>query len=467
MNAHMRRLAGDRQFYKRVLAISVPIMIQHGITTFVSLLDNIMVGQIGTNQMSGVAIVNQLIFVFNICIFGGVSGAGIFGAQFYGSGDHGGVRNTFRFKLIICALLTSLGLFLFLNNGDFLIDLYLHGDKTQAALETAGYAQEYLLIMIIGLIPFAIEQAYAGTLRETGETVLPMIAGICAVFVNLSLNYLLIFGKLGFPVLGVSGAALATVIARFVEMSIIVIWTHTHALKNKFIVGAYRKFSIPVGLSKDIIIKGTPLMLNEALWASAQSVLMQCYSVRGLEVIAGFNINSTIGNFFNIAFIALGGAVAVIVGQLLGAGKMDEAKSTAWRLLFFSVVSCIVMGLIMSLFAPFFPQIYNTSEEVRNLSTRFILISAVALPIHGFLHSTYFTLRAGGKTLITFLFDSVFAWCVSIPLAYLLSRHTQLPIVPLYFIVQMAELLKCILGVYLLKKGNWTQNIVNTEKREH
>ncbi len=467
MNTHMRRLAGNKQFYKRMLAISVPIMIQHGITTFVSLLDNIMVGQIGTNQMSGVAIVNQLIFVFNICIFGGVSGAGIFGAQFFGSGDHKGVQNTFRFKMIICALLTSLGLFLFLNHSDFLIGLYLHGDTTAAALETARYAREYLLIMIIGLVPFAIEQAYAGTLRETGETVLPMTAGICAVFVNLSLNYLLIFGKFGFPVLGVAGAAIATVIARFVEMGIIVLWTHTHAGKNKFIVGAYRKFTIPAGLSKDIIIKGTPLMLNEALWASAQSVLMQCYSVRGLAVIAGFNINSTIGNFFNIAFIALGGAVAVIVGQLLGAGKMEEAKSTAWRLLFFSVASCMVMGLIMSLFAPFFPQIYNTTEEVRSLSTRFILVSAIALPVHGFLHSAYFTLRAGGKTLITFLFDSVFAWCVSIPLAYLLSRHTQLPIVPIYFIVQMAELLKCVLGVFLLKKGYWIQNIVNTEKREH
>lgn len=464
MNTHIKKVVGDKHFYRRVLAISIPIMVQNGITNFVSLLDNIMVGQIGTEQMSGVAIVNQLIFVFNICIFGGISGAGIFGAQFFGFGDHKGVRNTFRFKLIICAILTALGIFIFFAKGDFLINLYLHGESTEAALKTSQYALEYLFIMMIGLIPFAIEQAYSGTLRETGETVLPMKAGICAVFVNLTLNYLLIFGKFGFPELGVVGAAIATVIARFVEMGIIVIWTHTHALKNKFIVGAYRNFSIPVSLSKAIIMKGTPLMLNEAFWASAQSVLMQCYSLRGLAVIAGFNINSTITNFFNIAFIALGGSVAIIVGQLLGAGKMQEAKSTAWRLIFFSIASCIVMGLLMSVCAPFFPKIYNTTPEVQRLSTQFILVSACSLPIHGFLHSTYFTLRAGGKTLITFIFDSVFAWCVSIPLAYLLSRHTSIPIVPVYLICQMAELLKCILGVYLLKKGYWVQNIVNTEK---
>ncbi len=187
-----------------VLAVAVPIMIQNGITNFVNLLDNIMVGQIGTEQMSGVAIVNQLMFVFNICIFGGVSGAGIFTAQYHGCGDHKGVRDTFRIKLLICFAITAAGMIIFFFQGKQLISLYLHDAGETGSLEaTLGYADKYLRVMMIELIPFAVIQAYSGTLRETGETMLPMKAGIAAVLVNLMLNYILIFGKFGAPALGV------------------------------------------------------------------------------------------------------------------------------------------------------------------------------------------------------------------------------------------------------------------------
>ena len=152
-----------------VLAVAVPIMIQNGITNFVSLLDNIMVGQIGTVQMSGVAIANNLIFVYNICIFGAVSGAGIFGAQFYGNGSHDGVRHTLRFKLIICAILFAAALLIFIFGGDALISLYLKGSGSAEDISaTFGYGRNYLDIMLIGFIPFTIAFVYASTLRECG-----------------------------------------------------------------------------------------------------------------------------------------------------------------------------------------------------------------------------------------------------------------------------------------------------------
>lgn len=188
----MKKYIGDRKFYLMVLSVAVPIMIQNGITNFVSLLDNIMVGQIGTEQMSGVAIVNQLILVFNLCIFGGVSGAGIFTAQYYGCGDQKGIRDTFRMKLLICLIITAAGLFVFAFFGTQLISLYLHETGNTESLEaTLVYARRYLRVMMVELVPFAVIQVYSGTLRETGETMLPMKAGIAAVFVNLILNYIL------------------------------------------------------------------------------------------------------------------------------------------------------------------------------------------------------------------------------------------------------------------------------------
>lgn len=456
-----KKLFGDKAFYAMVLGVAVPIIIQNGITNFVSLLDNIMVGRVGTEQMSGIAIVNQLLLVFNLAIFGAISGAGIFGAQFFGCGNHKGVRQTFRFKLYICAAIVLLGVLIFLCGGERLILLYLHGEGNEAALEaTLGFGRQYLLVMLIGLLPFTVEEIYASTLRECGETKLPMIAGVVAVCVNLVLNYLLIFGKLGFPKLGVVGAAAATVVSRYVQAAIIILWTHIHADRMPFIVGVYREWKIPGQLAGNIIAKGMPLMVNEILWAAGTAALNQCYSMRGLEAVAALNISSTISNLFNIVFMAMGSAISIIVGQLLGAGKMEEARDTDTKLIAFSVFSCLVLGGIMFLASPFFPRLYNTTDTVRTLAMRLLQVAACCMPIWAFMHSTYFTLRTGGKTIVTFLFDSVFLWAVTTPVAFVLSRYTGLPIIPLYLSCQLLDLIKCAIGFVLVKKGVWVNNIV-------
>lgn len=461
MKKFIHKYFGDKTFYAMVLGVVVPIMVQNGITNFVSLLDNIMVGRVGTEPMSGVAIVNQLMFVFNLAVFGAISGAGIFGAQFYGCGRQEGVRHTFRFKLIIVTVLTVGACLLFFFGGDVLIKLYLHGEENKEALEAAlHYGKQYLLIMLLSMPPFALEQSYTSTLRECGETLLPMKAGIIAVIINLCLNGVLIFGMFGFPAMGVAGAAIATVIARYVEMTIVVVWTHKHADRYPFITGAYKSLYIPGNLVSKILVKGMPLMVNEVMWAAGMATLMQCYSVRGLDAVAGLNISSTISNLFGVVYISMGNAVAIIIGQLLGAGKMKEARDTDTKLIAFSVVSCAAVGGVLAVLAPLFPEMYKTTEAVKKLATQFILIVALYIPMCAFLNACYFTLRAGGKTIVTFVFDSLFMWCVSIPFAFILSRYTAIPIVPLYLYCQMIELIKCVIGFVLVKKGVWLTNIV-------
>lgn len=461
-SSFFRKFVGDKRFYLMVLSIAVPIMVQNGITNFVSLLDNIMIGRIGTEQMSGAAIVNQLIFVYNLCIFGGVSGAGIFTAQYFGQKDHEGVRQTFRYKLWMAVILTAITIILFLTAGGSLISMYLKGDGTaQEIRDTLIYGKQYLWIMLLGLPPFMMVQVYASTLRECGETVLPMKAGIVAVLINLIFNYLLIYGKFGFPEMGVRGAAVATVLSRYVEACIVLSWTHKHTEKNIFAQGLYSTLKVPANLTKKILIKGTPLLLNETLWAAGVAMLTQCYSVRGLNVVAGLNISNTINNVFNIVFIALGDSVAIVVGQLLGAGKMKEARDTDNKMIAFSVFCCTCVAAVMFVMAPLFPRLYNTNAEARTLAKYFIMITAFFMPQNAFLHATYFTLRSGGKTIVTFLFDSVFIWVVSVTIAFTLSRFTGLPVLVIYAMVQAADMMKCVIGFILVKKGVWLQNIVS------
>ncbi|MCD8131669.1 MAG: MATE family efflux transporter [Lachnospiraceae bacterium] len=456
----MNRFIGDRKFYRKVLTVTFPIMIQNGVTNFVGMLDNIMVGRIGTDQMSGVAIVNQLFFVFNICIFGALAGAGILGAQYYGKADYEGIRHVFRFKIICAAVMVALGLVILGGFGGQLISLYLHEGSAGNLEDTWIYGSQYLQIMLWGLLPFAVVQTYSSTLREAGETVMPMIASVCAVGVNLVLNYILIFGRFGAPVMGVRGAAVATVISRLVELSIIVIWTHTHSVRMPFAAGVYRSLYIPGAVIRQTVRVGLPLLVNEALWSCGMAVMTQFYSVRGLEVVAGLNISNTISNVFNVVYIAMGTGTGIILGQLLGAGKVDQAKDEDRKMIVFAVVLCAALGVGLFLLAPLFPRIYNTEEEVRQLATGLIRVTAVFMPVYGFYNCAYFTLRAGGKTGITFLFDSGILWAVSIPLLFCLIYFTSLSVLPVFILVQSVDIFRSILGIALLRKGIWARTIV-------
>ena len=455
-------LFGDRKFYRHVLVVVLPIIVQNTLSNVVSLLDNVMVGQVGTLPMSAVSIVNALLFVFNVCVWGALAGSGIYGAQFYGQGNMEGVRQTFRIKLVVAAVLTCAALALFGTAGRALVSGYIAADTPAAdAAATLEYALQYLRVMLPGLIPFAISQAYAGTLRESGQTALPMKAGMLAMAVNFVLNLLLIFGLCGLPALGVVGAGIATSLSRLVECVIIVSSAHRSADRYPFMRGIYHGFAVPPALVRQVLASSAPLLVNELLWSMSQATLLQCYSVRGIQVVAALNISSTISQIFNEVFLSLGNATAILVGQELGADRLHNARRTAWRMLSLSVMSCLVMGSLLALCSPYIPHIYNTEPQIRALASRLIRVVALCMPLFAFANASYFTLRSGGKTLITFVFDSGFTWLVSVPAAFVLTRFTAVPIVTAYLMVSSLDLIKCTLGFILVKRGSWVRNIVS------
>ena len=456
------RFFGDRKFLKNVAVITLPIVIQNTISNFVGLLDNLMVGRCGTDSMNGVSIFSQLFFVFILCVWGSSCGAGIFTAQFFGKGDHKGVRDTFRIKLYLVGIATIAGAAVFLLFGEYFMEKFIHeSDSVGDPVATMRHAKDYMMIMLIGMIPTALGMVYAGTLRDIGETSVPMKAGFVAVFVNLILNYLLIFGKFGFPELGVKGAAIATVVSRFVESGIEIVWTHTHKEKCRFIDGAFASFKVPVSLVKKIVIKGIPLAANETLWSLGLTMLNQSFSLRGLAVVAAINITNTMANLFNVFLFAIGESISILAGQLLGAGKNEEAKSTANRMIALSFVVSAVIGGVLVLFKDLFPAFYNTENEVKNFAANFIMQTGVFLPVLAVVHGCYFTLRSGGKTFITFLFDSVFVWVFIVPAAFVLTRYTAMGIIMIYLIVKCLDLIKCAIGIVLVRKGVWVNNIVS------
>lgn len=452
----MKKLIGSKGFYKMVLAICIPIVIQNGFTNLASLLDNIMIGQLGTLSMSGVSITNQLLQVFNVTIFGAMSGPGIFMAQFYGKKNKEGVENCFRIKLIIGIIIALLAIFLFYTFGQQLISLYLNDNPTDS-LKTLNYGMDYLKIMLIGLIPFVITQVYSSSLRETGNTVLPMIASVVAVIVNFCINYILIFGHFGFPQLGVTGAAIGTVVSRVVEMSINIVGGY----RNVYLKEAMVLKKVPLSSTKEMLKRGLPLLCNKILWSISIALISQSYSTRGIIAVAAINITTTVTNFFMIVCYAMGNSISIVVGQQLGAGEIEKAKDYDLKMLFMNFVMCLAIGIVLFNVSSLIPQIYNTSLEVKALASQLLKIAACMLPIIFIYYSSYFTMRAGGKTFLTFLFDSGYTFVFTFMSALLLTRLTSLPILTIYLLVQCVDIPKATLGLVLVRKGIWVHNIVS------
>ena len=456
------RLIGNRQFYRSVLTLLIPIVIQQFISSFVSLLDNVMVGSLGTEAISAASIANSVLMVHMLAVFGGLSGASIFGAQFFGKGDFDGMRNTFRFKLYFIAAVTAIAVAVYVLFGNSFIASFLQGESNGGDMElTRALGEDYLHVMLWGLLPFGLAQIYSGTLREAGKTTAPMVAGIIAILTNLFLNWVLIYGNLGAPALGVKGAAIATVVSRYTEMAVIVIYAHRNTRRYPFLAGAYGSLRVPAGLVRRITRTGLPLLVNEILWSLGMTFINQFYSSRGLNAVAALNITGTAWNLFCVIMFAMGSAVSIMVGQRLGAGLMEEARDVDRKLIFLTEVIHIVMGLVMILCSPLVPLLYDVGPEVRDLTRRLLVVAGLALPVHSFAHVTYFTIRSGGRTVITFFFDAVYTWVVTVLLAFCLTRYTSLDILQIYFCVQFIDVVKLVIGLMMLRSDFWARNVVN------
>lgn len=461
MSSLVQKYLGDRNFIVKMTSLVIPMLIQMTITNAVNLLDNLMIGRLGTLEMTAVSIVNYLVFVFYICIFGSLSGVGIFSTQYAGAKDHEGMRQCFRLKWLLGLLITGACTLVFWQFSHQLISLFIEEGTSPADAEaTLNFGWSYLAVMLWGFLPFTASQIYGSSLKELGETKLPMIAGLVAISVNMIFNWMLIFGACGFPRLGVMGGALATVLSRFVELAIIILVTHRRKLDFPFIQRAYSSLHISNHLIAQVIKRGLPLFMNEFLWASGIAATLQCYSVRGLEVIAANAIVSTTWNLFNTLFISTGIAAGIIVGQMLGAGEVAEAKHATRRLLVWGILSSAATGALMFAIASYIPMLYNTDESVRRLAGGFLRTLALLMPMYGFTHVCYFVLRSGGCTWITFAFDSLYTWLITVPGAWSLAHLTALPILAVYFTVQFGEIGKCLIGYVFIKKELWIHNIV-------
>ncbi len=461
MKINLQKLFGPKDFRHHALQIILPVAIQSLITNFVNVLDNLMVGRIGTEEMTGVSVTNQLLTIFLFILSGALAAAGIFGSQFFGKRDWEGMRFVLRVKLFFGTLILAVFALAMIFGGKYFIGLFMQGEGAQEQAEKmleSGWT--YMKIMLPGLIPFMLSQVLAGSLRESERTQLPMIAGIIAMLTNLVLNWVLIFGKLGLPALGAAGAALATVISRVTEFTYMLLGAGRLRGKLPYLKKVFSSLYIPGPLIKKILISAVPLVGNEILYSLAYTSVQQSLSLRSIYVMSALNISMTFQSLTQIAASSVGAAAGVLVGQRLGQSDYRRAKQEADWLSIIMLVSSSVLAILLFLTSGTIPQLYNTTEDVRSLSTVFMRLQAIALPMQSLFYCNYNILRAGGRTMLTFLSDAVMD-CIKAALVFFIARRTALAIIPFYAITEAWYFVKTGFGYLLYKYARWMNNVVD------
>lgn len=447
----LKRYLGTKQFYKEVSNIALPIMGQQFITTFVNLIDNVMIGSIGNIALTSVTVANRFFLIVNSVLFGLCGAAGIYIAQYYGAKKKEKCQEVFNINMVFsigAAILFTLAMFLIPK---FAIQLF---SRTPVIVEEAV---NYLYYAKFTYIPFSISFTCMMALRAVGINKIQLKVGTVAVLTNTILNYCLIFGNFGFPELGIQGAAIATLIARLVEMTVylIVLFKNRHFFKfdlngmlhiNKNILGG-------------IVHKSVPLTINEILFSVGQAMIFKSYIRCDEYLVASISVVDTVSNIMFIAFGGLSSAVSIMIGNKLGANLLNEAKENARKLLFFTFIVSLTIGTLCFMLAPLIPNLYNVDVPIKEAIITLVRIKSVMINIYAFNVCVFFILRAGGDVLSTMLMDAGFLWIAGVLVSTILSTYTSLSLIALYLIVESLDLIKLIIAVFFFKKERWVKNI--------
>lgn len=442
---------GDKAFYRRLIAVSLPLILQQLVTASIQIVDNVMVGRLGETAIGAVSVVNQLFFVVIITTFGVISGSTIYMAQYYGAKNQSKLNQTYRITLYASLLVALIAFIIFSVTDTFLIQIFTTNPVT------IGLAEDYISIIRWGLFGFAISIAISSSLRVVGITKPLLWISVFTIVLNTVLNALLIFGLFGLPELGVIGAAIATAIARFVEaaLSLWYMWRRQNIFKWDWT----RIFAVEFSLIKAILIIGFPLLLNEIFWSLGQTTFLYAYSTRGDGALAAMNITNSISQITFVLFQALGTASAVFVGNKLGENELVEAQDNAKRLVFAAGVVAVAIGVVLFGLSGLFTDFYSIAELTKSWAIFNIRVNALFVPLYTMNVTLFFIIRSGGDTKSTLLMDSGFMWLVAVPAALSLAFFTALPITWMFLIVQGTEFFKVLFSISRYNKKRWVRNL--------
>ena len=445
----------DRVFIKTLMVLAIPIILQSLVTASLNLLDNLMIGSLGENEIAAVGISNQFYMLYYYTVMGITLGAGIFMSQFWGKKDTSSIHKFLGISLVVGMISTiffAVVAFFFPEN-----IMKIFTDDNIVIVEGVAY----LKMVALSYIFTTISLAYAAALRSVGQTKIPMYGSLVGLVFNGILNYIFIFGKFGAPVMGVAGAALGTTISRFMELLFIIFIIY----KNKNVVAGNisELLNFDLHLVKRYFITAIPVIFNDVMWIAGITAYFVAYSKLGTNATATMQIANTINNVFNIFGIGIASASAILIGNKIGAGKEEDAKEDATKISLFSTLLGVIIGVLFFLLAPFIAMLFKITPETYRNVILVLRVMAVVLPLRFFgITQIIGVLRGGGDVMYAIITELVAVWLIGVPLSFVGAIYFKSSITIVYIFVCLEEVFKVVATYPRLRSGKWIKNLVKS-----
>ncbi|EJT6541830.1 MATE family efflux transporter [Clostridium perfringens] len=442
----------DRRFYRLLFSIALPIAVQNLITFMVSMVDTLMVGALGEIQLSAVSIANNLFFVLTILMFGLAGGSNIMISQYWGKGNVKTIHKILAIMYRVCLLITGIFIFIAL----FLPKYFMGIFTTDKAV--IDFGASYLRIVCIGYLFYSITNCTIMMLRSVKTVSISIIVYTASLVVNSILNWILIFGNLGAPELGIRGAAIATVCARITEFSIVLVFMFIY--ERKIGLKLEHLLKLDKEILKDYVGLCTPVLCNELLWAIGASMISVIVGRMGTEVVAANSINGVAHQFVTVFIFGMSNATALIIGNTIGEGKKEKAKEYAYSIGIFSVVMGCISGLMILLIKPFVVDFYNVSYSTKLIAMEIMTVTSGIIVFQS-LASNFMmgVLRGGGDAKFVLINDLIFMWLVAIPGGFFVAFVLELPVALVFLVIKCDEILKSLTSVYRVISGKWVNDV--------
>ncbi|WP_130808171.1 MATE family efflux transporter [Senegalia massiliensis] len=449
----MKDLFNDKEFFKRLIAIALPISIQNLISSSLNMVDTVMIGKLGETSIASVGIANQLFFFFTLLMFGLNSGSAIFISQYWGKRDITNIRRVLGFSIISGTLISLIFTMSALLIPEKILGIFTN-DK-----EVIQLGVSYLLIVCFSYTITSITFSYSFASRSIGNAKLPMIVSAISLGVNTTLNYLLIFGNFGFPALGIKGAAIATLIARIIELTLLL----TTIYRKGLVLDA--KIREMKDLSKAFIMRivktTTPVILNEAFWSLGVITYSAVYGRISTEAFASVQISNTVQQVFMVVSMGIGNAAAVMIGNSIGAKDETKAIGYAKRFSIITPLIGIIIGILIIVFSPLIISFFEVSVIVRENVEKILIVFAIFMAFKVF-NTTLIVgiLRGGGDTTVSLFIEAGSVWLIGVPMAIVGGHILNLPVYYVVVLVSLEEFVKAMVGIPRVISKKWVRNVI-------
>lgn len=444
----------NKKFYKTLITLCIPIIIQNLLSNLINMVDTIMVGGLGEISVASIGIANQYFFLYNMALSGIIGGASLFIAQFYGKNDKLNIRKITGLSVISALMIGITFMIVALFSPKFIIYFF------SKDLDVIKVATNYFSIIGFCYPIIAISNVFSMGSRSIRNPKLGMICSTISLFINIILNYVFIFGKLGMPALGASGAAIATVIARIIELILLV--SYIYFIKDDYELRfTFKDIKlINKDLLKAYMSKTTPTFLNDTLWAFGTVLYAVAYSKAGISAIAASQIASSTGNFFIVTAVCVAIGSSIMIGNELGADNIKKAIHYSKKFAILVTLVGAIFGLLLIISIPGLIKLFSVSDQLMPDIKKIFVIMGILMALKTF--NTFIiigVLRSGGDTKYALFLEMGCMWIVSLPLTFF-AAYKGLPIYILVGLTYTEEVVKFIFGVPRAISKKWAQNLV-------